>query len=430
MTYFFVLGRNPLLSLAELYATLSKGWQPLVFGGQILMAECREFDADTLIKRLGGTIKIGKVLENSKQKIENRILDTFTAKTDNKKLFFGLSAYALNEKARLPNVRQLRQLGIEIKRALQAQGHKVRLVTSKEIALSSVIVKQEKLLKQGKELVALYGKNEIYLGQTLAVQEFGEASARDFGRPVRSMGVGMLPVQLAKIMLNLSRAPLNATLLDPFCGLGTVLTEAAQMGYINLIGTDLEQTMIDATRENLKWLATRNESFSNFRQRRTGALASLGMELENNNIRLLSTPVEQLSKHLPPRSVDAIVTEPYLGPTRGMKNLPAQVGEELRIKNDLIELYTKAFEQFAKILKPGGRVVFIFPAFVSKRRPPSLRDEIAKTSDQVLPKIKKLGFQPIQLLSSPYTLNPIPSIIYSRPDQRVLREIFVLEFKK
>jgi small GTP-binding protein len=43
------------------------------------------------------------------------------------------------------------------------------------------------------------------------------------------------------------------------------------------------------------------------------------------NIQLIQTPVEQLSKHLSPHSVDVIVTEPYLGPTRQTSSVRDQV---------------------------------------------------------------------------------------------------------
>lgn len=430
--YFFILGRNPELSLAELHAVLPSGWKPLACSKEVLVAECEEFNVEQLMRRLGGTIKIGEIISrNTQPETHNIILELLGEATKNKKLFLGLSAYALDDKARLPSMREVRGIGMNIKRELQAQGHKVRLVTSKEVALSSVIVKKEKLLAQGAEIVFFYNHsnqalhpkpytlNPRYISRTLAVQEFEEASARDFGRPVREMKVGMIPIQLAKIMVNLARAPFSATILDPFCGFGTILAEALLMGYRNLIGGDLEQKMVNATRKNLNWL------FSNSRlpAEPAGATAPSGRpsaaeagELVNSpDLKLLTSPAEQLSKHLPPRSVDAIVTEPYLGPTRpGTWNIKHETKK-------LADLYTSAFREFAKILKPGGRVVFIMPAF-------NYGSSITKVSDDVLPQIKNSGFTPTQLLPSnlpsPYTLAPSPSIIYSRLDQKVLREIF------
>ena len=452
MQYFFILGRNPELSLAELRAVLPAGYRVLACSREALIVECTELEVERLMKRLGGTIKIGEILTPPLCHSESRLGGTkdlarmrghaaeilqslrsfrMTENCD-RKFFLGLSAYALDDKAKLPTVRQLRELGMEFKRELQAQGRSVRLVTSKDIALSSVIVKKEKLLTQGAEIVLLYGASKPsnqsltpnpytltpqFIGRTLAVQEFEQASARDYGRPARGMKVGMLPIQLAKIMINLARVPLRRgsssgspeveppyipTILDPFCGFGTILSEALLMGYTHLIGSDLEQKMVNASKQNLRWVQT-EFPISNFQFPK-----------------FFQSPVEKISAHIPAQSVDAIVTEPYLGPTRGIKN------EELKIKNELTNLYVNSFREFSKILKPGGRVVFIMPAFRS-------RDGLIKTSATVLPKIKNLGFTPIPLLpqnSKFYILHSAFSITYSRPDQRVLREIFVLEFKK
>ncbi|MBI2552193.1 hypothetical protein HYW17_02765 [Candidatus Uhrbacteria bacterium] len=446
-TYFFILGRNPELSLAELHALLPVKYALRAFSREAAIVECAELEVETLMRRLGGTIKMGEILQachfdqasgaSARRNLTPLLLEVVgsldCARDDEKrkKLFLGLSAYALNNTAKLPSVRELRNLGIEIKRALQtpsssppSQGgekRSVRLVTSKEIALSSVIVKKEKLLTRGAEIVLFYGaKIESLIsnlsarggsasggqypivGKTLAVQEFEEASARDFGRPAREMKVGLLPLQLAKIMINLARAPLDATILDPFCGFGTVLMEASQMGYTNLIGTDLEQKMVDATRKNLEWLQ-----------------AKFTVNSSQSTAKLITAPVEQLSKHLPPRSVDAIVTEPYLGPTRETRDSRFEI-------RDLVDLYINAFREFAKILKPNARVVFIMPSFKSGAT-------LTKTSAHVLPEIKKLRFQPIPLLPNnliTQSLNNSVSITYSRPDQRVLREIFVFEYKK
>jgi tRNA G10 N-methylase Trm11 len=73
----------------------------------------------------------------------------------------------------------------------------------------------------------------------------------------------MLPPKLAQIMINLARGATDngyigrtsspTVLLDPFCGTGVVLQEAALMGF-DTYGTDLEPRMIDFTKTNLAWL--------------------------------------------------------------------------------------------------------------------------------------------------------------------------------
>jgi tRNA G10 N-methylase Trm11 len=52
---------------------------------------------------------------------------------------------------------------------------------------------------------------------------------------------------------NLQLQP-SLTLLDPFCGSGTVLTEGINLGIKKLIGTDLSDKCISDTEQNVKWM--------------------------------------------------------------------------------------------------------------------------------------------------------------------------------
>ena len=69
----------------------------------------------------------------------------------------------------------------------------------------------------------------------------------------------MLPPKLAQTMINLavhaskSGQIKEANLLDPFCGTGVVLQEAALMG-MDVFGTDLNPDMVNNTKININWL--------------------------------------------------------------------------------------------------------------------------------------------------------------------------------
>ena len=75
----------------------------------------------------------------------------------------------------------------------------------------------------------------------------------------------------------------------------------------------------------------------------------------------------------------------------------------------IYKYYLKSFEAFFKVLKPGGRAVIILPVINSQ------------TLD-ILPAIALLGFTTIKL-----SAEDRPSLVYSRPGQRIIREIFVFE---
>jgi len=59
-----------------------------------------------------------------------------------------------------------------------------------------------------------------------------------------------LPTRLARAIVNLIADP-GDCLLDPCCGTGTIVLEAAQMG-INAVGYDVNVRMVGATQKNLK----------------------------------------------------------------------------------------------------------------------------------------------------------------------------------
>ena len=153
------------------------------------------------------------------------------------------------------------------------------------------------------------------IGITRSVQPFDEFSRRDYGRPNRDPRSGMLPPKLAQIMINLSRTQKTATLLDPFCGSGTIIQEALLMGYTQVIGSDISQSAVENTKTNLAWLKLKAQQ-------------------------LIVSNVAALAKHVPAQSIDAVVTEPYLGPPL-LGNVPLE-----HIKNTLhtlAALYHDAF---------------------------------------------------------------------------------------
>ena len=154
------------------------------------------------------------------------------------------------------------------------------------------------------------------------------------------------------------------------------------MGYEHVSGSDVSEKAIKDTQNNLSWF-TKN------------------YQLLANSYQLFKGDVRELSKHL--HEVDAVVTEPYLGPA--LRGEPHEQEVQATI-NELTQLYGAAFVEFAKILKPGGRVVMVFPVF---------RFSGDEYHVSIIEKIKQLEFTPSS--DSPQR--------YSRPDQKVMRDIWV-----
>jgi tRNA G10 N-methylase Trm11 len=396
MEYFFILGNNPALSAAEIAAVLGGEGEARLGADNVLILENPATNAAALIKRLGGTIKIGvivaKVNRHDNEKIKEVILQMISDDREEKggtnKYCFGLSYYG---KSKLP----VFPIGLSVKKILKGKGVSCRLVTSKEKTLSSVVVEQNNLTRQGIEIVLIEASDTLYLGYTEAVQPFKELSFRDFGRPERDDRSGMIPPKLAQIMLNLSgKVGGSSIILDPFCGSGTILMEAALMGAENLYGSDISEKAIADTEKNFQWLKD-------------------NYKLSIINYKLLEVSATEISRIIPANSVDAIVTEPYLGPQRGNP-------DPVKTKIELEKLYSAALNEFKKILKPAGRLVIIFPVRAEGERPDFhfLNPNLA-------------GWQ---------VINPLPknlqqllhttrrgTIVYGRPGQKVWREIMILK---
>ncbi len=380
--FWFVLGREELISAAELRAVLNS--RDLKPKNGLLKSES-DIEPAMFIKKVGGVIKIGKEIASGIS--EKNIIEIISNELKNVdgKINFGISVYGLREK--FARMKSAKEIGIKIKKMMKELGYSIRYVENKDATLSSVTVEKNGLVKRGREFMLEEDGDKISIAVTMAVQPFEEFSARDFGRPGRDNLSGMLPPKLAMMMINLSQTKTNEKILDPFCGSGTILSEAMLMGYKNLIGSDSAEKAVEDTINNIKWIA---EKFNQ----------------DNPDIDVFKCQVELLDEKISADSIDAIVTEPFLGkPLKGR-----EVKEELiKQANELKSFYLETLKIFKKILKPGGRVVIVIPRFKFNNEwvTISIRDEAMK-----------LGLKPDILIEDKQFL------LYSRPDQRVGREIW------
>lgn len=124
---------------------------------------------------------------------------------------------------------------------------------------------------------------------------------------------------LARVLINLSRAKDN--LLDPFCGTGAVIIEAARMN-VKTTGCDLDSRMIDKTKKNLKFYKI------------------------NSDIKRLDATT--LSKHFD-KKFNSIVTD------------PPYKRSSFSSKDDLSELYSLFLKEANKILKKKGYLTLMIP---------------------------------------------------------------------
>ena len=391
MDYTFILGTHPAWSVAEIAAVLGESglfWE----NERILIKKDTDIAAAKLIKELGGTLKIGVVeafvpvntpVPQLAKKCARIIVDK--GARGEGKLVFGLSDQGVGGHF------EADKLGLNIKRELKSMDISSRLVTSRDKELSSVVVGQNKLITKGAELIFFRHQDNLFIVRTLAVQPYKELSRRDFGRPVRDDHSGMLPPKLAQMLINCAGARRHDdVLLDPFCGSGTIITEAMLLGYRNLIGTDLSEKAVKDSRTNAEW---------------TRELYGLDVhpkfQLKN---------ATRLSLFFKPKSIDTIVTEPYLGPQRGLTDIEA-------VKAELEDLYKQALDNFYSIMKPGGRVAMVWPVFFG-------REYLKPALDQWKP----ISALPEKFKHLPWVqLSYRETLLYHREGQRVWREMIILE---
>jgi len=383
-----MLGQSSGLAQEELKAVLSsKNDQIELFGPNFVLASSDKSALD-LIKLLGGTIKISRYIQsiNNLNNLDANLWYSFLEKNlklDNKN-YFGFSLYNDNN----ANYNTIRKTAFELKKILKSNKYKARLVTGQSSVLSSVIVSKNKLV--GSELVVIKHQDKYLLAITEAVQDFVAYGFRDMKRPNRDDKSGMLPPKVAQMLVNLAGDNRSKNILDPFCGSGTVLQEAMLLGYKKIYGSDISSKAIKETEENINWL---NKNFK------------LKVDVE-----IIKSDIANIDRHFEKNSVDIIITEPFMGDARLISRYN-KIGDLNNTREELQALYRLSFEKFKKLLNINGLIVFVFPIF-------HIAGQDIYTLDKEI--ISQLGFK--------YTLDK--DIIYSRPDQKVKRQITVWKIKK
>ena len=367
-TELFVSGKNWKLSLAELAAYLKARalkFEIKFFSKDFFAIEfADDFDASA-IGALGGTIKIGEekakfstqiireaFVDKNKQ-AKSQITETLasTGLVDEidksaEKLFFGVSVYCAENPLRPLSGTIQRFVGSALKDELKGHGKKSKFMGfSKDrhsAQLSHVEVLKKNLVENKAEILLCIGKEETWVAQTVAVHNPFEFQKRDVYKPVQRKIFGM-PPRLARIMVNLSACTPGKVLLDPFCGVGTVLQEAL-LSRANVVGVDVNPWCVKAAIENLQWV-------------------KIEYSLEDAEFRVVQGDVTRLAEKVGQETVDCIVTEPDLGPA--LRQVPTGPYAQ-KIIEKLEPLFFGLVDQAYKVLKEDGRLVVVTPYMITR----------------------------------------------------------------
>lgn len=379
-----VLGRQPELGLAELES---------LYGGDHVRAagdSCAFVDAKVDFARLGGSVKLATVLATIPGDIRQAFkqlspsIIRLAKELPEGKIKLGMSLYGFSMKPF-----DINGEGLRLKHLLKKQGHSVRLVPSKDTALSSAQTYHNSLTTDlGVELIFVKDGDSTVVGRVTEVQNIDAYRIRDRERPKRDAFVGMLPPKLAQIIINLaaSRTSVeNAVVLDPFCGTGVVLQEAALMGF-RLYGSDLQERMVRATRDNIGWLEDKRRAHYEVMYETADA-----------------------TEHIWCAPVNIIATETYLGqPLGGQHPTKEKMTEIVHDTNRIVKGFLK---NIAPQLTSGTRLCLAVPAWFvdsTQRRLP------------VVDELDELGFA---LHTFDHVVTPL---IYHRENQVTGRELLVL----
>lgn len=427
MQYAFVLGRVYTLSLAELLAVLGRLEMEIKVVDsslEVVVVESNQpLPVEKLQRELGGVVKILKIIDvvpKREQDSVNFALQNYFKPSKIKadflkhysgKIQFGISVYLLDMEVKAFG--EPKRVGMFIKRALQDGGQGIRLVLPEfnSLALASVAVTKNLLLQKGAEICIVAGKNRVYTAKTLSVQDFEDYGRRDYQRPIRDETQGMIPPKVAQSMLNLSGAKPGQILLDPFCGIGTIVQEGVLLGY-RMLGTDINPRAISGSEKNLEWFRNRYK------------IPKGKYHVEVVDAREVSRLVENLAQVGAMQSINGIVSEGYLGPMYSQFPKPEEIEHNFA---ELEALYQACFQEFLKIIPSGGRVVLCIPAYKK-----SANYALFPSLDF----ITSLGYNLVSAISpnlvskfSFIKLTPRGTVIYDRKDQIVAREIVIFEKK-
>jgi len=382
VAYLFIFGRTPKLAFTELTSLYP---QSLLITDDVavLQVTC-DFPVHQAMMRLGGTVKIAKVLGHEAS-LDASSLEKYLV-AENNDVIFGISFYGMRDPPK--------SLDAECKNALKKQGINARYVHPKDgCALSSVSIDKNKV----QELIVIKDTHVGYtVSLTIEVQPYEDWGARDYRRPFADPRMGMLPPKIARMIVNIAN-PGNVrtshehtpVLLDPFCGMGTILAEAYMTGW-EVWGSDTSGDAVAKCYQNLDWL-------SRTYTQPQGTVKNIEV-----------CDAVHVSQHHAPVSFDAIVTEPYLGKTNIVIGKSVNREHIRNMIKGLEKLYIGCLKDWHSILKPDGKVVIAFPSYDISGHFYSVK--------KVIDMCENLG----------YTIDVGP-IAYFRPHAIVRREFYVLK---
>ena len=289
--YLFELGgENKELAKIEAQELLkTEGYNPKTHfeEGQIILIETSQKLALKTIRRLGMTKRVSRIIHSSEEKDIEKVIEQLPT------LDLGKSSFA---------IRQICRKAVSEKKVAIKIGQKIPVENKTDLANPDIKIL---FYTDSRTIISIREEDS-----TTSYKSCLEHHVRY--RPYFSP-ISIHP-RIARSMVNLANCSTNNTVLDPFCGTGGILIEAADMG-MKAKGLDLLEKMVVNSKGNL-------EHFG------------LEGEIEKGDV-----------KESKNQNFEAIVTDPPYG-------IASSTGGE-----KISELLQRAMNIFSDAMKKGKRIV-------------------------------------------------------------------------
>ncbi|MBY9014561.1 MAG: hypothetical protein KGD68_02610 [Candidatus Lokiarchaeota archaeon] len=208
------------------------------------------------------------------------------------------------------------------------------------------IIKYGLFNKDRAEIIFGFTEEGFYIARTLTCDDPSFKKHVDEEKPFKEFKSAISP-KLSLIMLNflnLFEQREKKIILDPFVGNGTILLFALIEDF-QIFGTDINETKVKNTERNINWLLNELEETVPYML----------------NERIKRVDINQLSSVLKNERFDGICTEPELGPFYTQTPYYTEIVD--LIESKLNPLFKATFRESFKVLAPKGRISIIAPVF-------------------------------------------------------------------
>jgi SAM-dependent methyltransferase len=197
------------------------------------------------------------------------------------------------------------------------------------------LVAGDVLSRKALDVIAFPYRGAYGLGPTAWVPDSAPLRERGTQKPAPLSEISLSP-RLASLLLNLASLSPGEVVLDPFCGSGTILSEAL-LRSCKCLGFDSNERRVRDARRNLSWTAS-------------------GLRGADFNVRV--GDARELPSTLGRTRVDAVVTEPLLLPTFEAR---PRTETAAVLVDEASGIYADALASAAEVLAPGGKIVIVVP---------------------------------------------------------------------